>query len=207
MRDGTATLPAARATPLWWMVALALATGSVLTIWLDPRQFDWQPGLVTSQPWRAWSAAWVHWSEAHRWANLVGALLVGALGWRAACDRLDALAWFAAWPLTHLALLMQPALAHYGGLSGVLHAGVVVAAISLLQRERGLRRWLGGAIVLAVLLKIAFEHPWRGPLQRMPGWDIAIAPAAHLSGAAMGLACAGIAAARRRLAWRRDGSS
>ena len=33
-------------------------------------------------------------------------------------DRVDAWAWFVAWPLTHLGLLLQPSLLHYGGLSG-----------------------------------------------------------------------------------------
>ncbi len=62
----------------------------------------------------------MHWSDGHRWANIAGTVLVAALGWRAHCDRLDSLAWFVAWPLTHLGLLLQPTLAHYGGLSGVL---------------------------------------------------------------------------------------
>jgi hypothetical protein len=97
---------------------------------------------------------------------------------------------------------LQPALAHYGGLSGVLHAGVVIAAVSLLQRERGLRRALGAAILLAVALKVGLEHPWQGALRRAPGWDIAIAPGAHLSGALMGTCCA-IAAAF----WRRQSSA
>jgi hypothetical protein len=144
----------------------------------------------------------VHWSEGHRWANIVGAVLVGALGWRAHSDRLDTMAWFVAWPLTQLGLLLQPALAHYGGLSGVLHAGVVVVAVSLLQRERGVRRALGAAILLGVALKVGLEHPWQGALRTVPGWDIAIAPGAHLSGALMGTCCA-IAAAF----WRRQSSA
>lgn len=167
-----------------------LAGGSLLAAWLDPRQLDWQPGLALAQPWRCWSAAWVHWSEGHRWANVAGTVLVAALGWRAHCDRLDSLAWFVAWPLTQLGLLLQPTLAHYGGLSGVLHAGVVVAAVSLLHRERGARRALGAAILLGVALKVGLEQPWQAALQRVPGWDIAIAPGAHLSGALTGGACA-----------------
>ncbi|MCG3188555.1 MAG: hypothetical protein LKCHEGNO_00616 [Burkholderiaceae bacterium] len=141
----------------------------------------------------------MHWSDAHRWANAGGALLVAIFGWRAGCDRFDALAWFAAWPLTQLGLLAQPALLHYGGLSGVLHAGLVVAAISLCQREQGPRRVLAALVLAGVALKVALEQPWQGPLQRMPGWDIAIAPAAHASGAVMGALC-GLGAA----AWRRS---
>jgi membrane associated rhomboid family serine protease len=126
-------------------------------------------------------------------------LLVAALGWRAGCDRYDSAAWCIAWPLTHLGLLLQPALAHYGGLSGVLHAGVVVAACSLWHRERGKRRLLGAAIGMGVVLKVLLEQPWQGPLQRLPGWDIDIAPAAHLSGALAGAVCALIAALARHL--------
>ena len=175
-----------------------LAGGSLLAAWLDARQLDWQPELALSEPWRCWTAAWVHWSAGHRLANVAGAALVAVLGLRVPCDRLDSLAWFVAWPLTHLGLWLQPGLAHYGGLSGVLHAGVVVAAVALLLRERGARRWLGGAVLLGVALKVVLEQPWHGPLQRVAGWDIAIAPGAHLSGALMGLGCALLAAAWRR---------
>jgi len=191
--------PTPRVSYAWLWLAAVLAAGSLLAAPFDPRQLDWQPALAWTQPWRCWSAAWVHWSDGHRWANVAGALLVAAFGWRARCDRLDAVAWFAAWPLTQLALLAQPALAHYGGLSGVLHAGVAVAAVSLWQRERGPRRVLGALVLAGVALKVVLEQPWHGPLQRVPGWDIAIAPAAHCSGAVMGaLSGLGAAAARAR---------
>lgn len=188
--DAAAPPSSGTASRAWLVLAAVLAGGSLIAALLDSRPLDWQPDLALAQPWRWWSAAWVHWSQFHRWANVVGTLLVAALGWRAQCDRLDSLAWFIAWPLTHLGLLLQPALAHYGGLSGVLHAGVVIAALALLDRERGVRRALGAAIAVAVLLKIVLEHPWQAALQRAPDWDIAIAPAAHLSGAAVGAACA-----------------
>jgi rhomboid family GlyGly-CTERM serine protease len=192
-----AAVPPQSASRAWWCLAAVLAAGSLLAAWLDVRQLDWQPELALSQPWRCWTAAWVHWSEGHRWANIAGAALVALLGLRAPCDRLDSLAWFVAWPLTHLGLLLQPGLAHYGGLSGVLHAGVVVAAVALLLRERGARQWLGAAMLLGVALKVALEQPWHGALQRVAGWDIAIAPGAHLSGTLMGLGCALVAAAWR----------
>ena len=178
------------ASRAWWGLAVLLAAGSLLAAGVDPRQLDWQPALAWTQPWRWWSAAWVHWSDGHRWANVGGALLVAALGWRAHCDRLDSLAWFTAWPLAHLGLLLQPVLAHYGGLSGVLHAGVVVVGVSLCDRALGPRRLLGAAMLAGVTLKLAFEQPWLGAVQRVPGWDIAVAPGAHLSGAALGAVCA-----------------
>jgi rhomboid family GlyGly-CTERM serine protease len=181
---------------VWWALTAALALGALAAAGLDATRIDWQPQLAFSEPWRWWSAAWVHWSAGHRWANVAGALLVAAFGWRAGCDRADAWAWFAAWPLTHLALLMQPALLHYGGLSGVLHAGVVIAAVALLRAPG--RRWLGAAVLAGTTVKLLLEQPWAAPLQPRPGWDIAIAPWAHLGGAIAGLACALAASAWRR---------
>jgi rhomboid family GlyGly-CTERM serine protease len=172
---------------------------------VDPALLRWQPELVATQPWRVVSAAWVHLSPLHLAANLAGTAVVAALGWTAGCDRRAATAWALAWPLTHLGLLAQPALAAYGGLSGVLHAAVAVAAWQLLRGGAGPRRWIGAAIATGLLAKLLGEAPWQGPLRQVPGWDIAIAPAAHASGAMAGWLCAlacgvGRAAGRQRAA-------
>jgi len=59
------------------------------------------------------------------------------VGWRARAPRAAAFAWFVAWPLTHLLMAvpdsahLAQSLQHYGGLSGVLHAGVVVLGLAL----------------------------------------------------------------------------
>jgi hypothetical protein len=57
-------------------------------------------------------------------------------------------------------------------------------------------------VLAGVALKVTFERPWHAVLQTAPGWDIAIAPGAHLSGVVMGASCALAAAALRR----RDGA-
>lgn len=165
--------------------------------WLRPaNELDWQPALALAEPWRAWTAAWVHWSPRHLGFNLAGGAV---LAWFGAAARLPArmsLAWLLAWPLTHLGLLVQPALSHYGGLSGVLHAGVAVAATWLLWAEHGRRRAIGAAVAAGLLLKVALERPWAGPLAAVDGWDIALAPLAHASGA-----LAGALSAALLLAW------
>ena len=98
---------------------------------------DWQAALGLRQPWRLWTAAWVHWSAAHLLVNLAGGGVVAFVGWRARLDAAAAGAWLAAWPLTQLAMAtlgadrVAAAMPHYGGLSGVLHAGVVVLGLSL----------------------------------------------------------------------------
>nr|WP_246312086.1 rhombosortase [Aquabacterium terrae] len=159
---------------------------------MPAQRWDWQPGLAASQPWRWWTAAFVHWSGLHLGANLLGLLLVALLGRAAGCGQRAAMAWFIAWPLTHVALMLQPSLHHYGGLSGVLHAGVAVAAWQLLRSKPLLRPLVGVALLAGLAIKVWFEAPWRGPLRTVPGWDILIAPAAHASGSLAGVLCAAL---------------
>ena len=175
-----------------WLALCALAAGGALLAWLAAfgSAWRWQPDLVATQPWRLVTAAWVHLSGLHLLANLAGTALVAALGLAAGCGRRAALAWALAWPLTHLVLLAQPALLFYGGLSGVLHAGVAVAAWQLLRAERGVRRAIGAALLVGLLAKVLGESPWGGPLRLVPGWDIPIAPLAHAAGLLAGLMCA-----------------
>ena len=172
-----------------------LVAGAVLAWWLPAAALDWQPELATTEPWRAWSAAFVHWSPRHLGTNLLAAAVVGAYGWAAQLPRAQAWAWCAAWPLTHLGLLVRPDLLHYGGLSGVLHAGVAIVCLWLLVRARGARRAVGAAVALGLAIKLGSEQPWRETLQFSPDWDIAVAPLAHASGALAGLACGTVALA------------
>ncbi|HEX7382930.1 MAG TPA: rhombosortase, partial [Burkholderiaceae bacterium] len=129
---------------------------------------------------------WVHYSALHLGANLAGCALVAALGVAARVPPRAALAWLLAWPATQLGLLLVPALGHYGGLSGVLHAGVAVVAVGLLLEGPRRRRMLGLAILAGLALKVLLEAPWAGPLAHPPGWDIATAPPAHASGLVAG---------------------
>ncbi len=181
------------------LVAAAGALGSPLPTVL----LDWQPGLAWREPWRAWSAAFVHYSRLHLAANVAGLLLVAALGTAARLPTLAALAWLAAWPLTQFGLLVQPQLLHYGGLSGVLHAGVAAGALQLVRRRAGGERWIGAALLAGLFVKVLGEAPW-GPVLRHPAdWDIAVAPVAHACGLAAGLLCAvavEVACASRRTA-------
>lgn len=181
-----------RAGPVagWWALCAVAAAGALVAQAADPAALRWQPELAFSQPWRCLTAAWVHLSPLHLGANLAGTALLAALGQAAGCGRRAALAWALAWPLTHLALLAEPALTAYGGLSGLLHAGVAVAAVQLLRAERGRRQAVGAALAAGLLAKLLLEAPWAGPLRQVPGWDIAIAPLAHATGALAGGLCA-----------------
>jgi rhomboid family GlyGly-CTERM serine protease len=174
----------------WTALAALLGAGSVVAWWLPAAALDWQPAQAWAQPWRAWTAAFVHWSPLHLGANLAGALVVALLGRAARLPAALALSWFAAWPLTQAGLLLRPELARFGGLSGVLHAGVAVAALALLVAARGRARAIGAAIAAGLVLKIVTEEPWGPPLREGGGWDIAVAPLAHATGALAGALCA-----------------
>ena len=91
----------------------------------------------------------------------------------------------------------------------MLHAGVATVAVHLIVAARGARRLIGIGILIGVASKIGFEAPWGEALRQLPGWDIAVAPFAHVSGFVAGAATAAFAEAlkgRRRTIDRNDRS-
>jgi rhomboid family GlyGly-CTERM serine protease len=187
-----------------WVALAGLAAGASLAVAGLPEA--WQQALHwrADRAWAAWrwlTAALVHLHAAHLGANLAGAAAVAVFGWAARLPAGAALAWAAAWPLTHATLIVHPGLPAYAGLSGVLHAGVAVAAVWLLICGPARRaRWVALAVLGGLSLKIALEQPWGPALQPLPGWDFALAPVAHAAGAVVGAACGAVGAAvsRRR---------
>ncbi len=176
-----------------WLVMTLLLAAAAIELWTAPREaLSWQPARALDQPWRVWSAAFVHWTPWHLGANLVGCAVVAAFGVAARVPLRAALAWLVAWPLSHAALALQPALTSYGGLSGVLHAGVAIAAWHLLRHDTGTRRAIGVAVMAGLAIKLLLEKPWGAPTQQMAGWDFAVAPLAHATGAIAGLVCAAL---------------
>lgn len=100
-------------------------------------RLDWEPARGLRETWRLWTGAWVHWSAAHLAVNAAGAAVLAFVGWRARLAPAATLAWFLAWPLTQAFMAaigaerLAPLMPHYAGLSGVLHAGAIVAGLSL----------------------------------------------------------------------------
>jgi membrane associated rhomboid family serine protease len=192
----------------WGLVCLALAVPAVALGWAplnEPAQWPpiWQhlvlrpPAAWQQAPWVFWTTAWLHGSEHHFAFNLIGLALLAAMGWRLRLGAAWAFALFLAWPLTHLALLLDPRLTHYMGASGVLHAGLVLWLVAARQRL-GMRVFL---VALAlVLAKVAWEAAaslGSGPALIRPGADLPVAVWAHVSGVAAGLLLAGIHGAQR----------
>lgn len=185
---------------LWPAFAALLCLLALLGTQIPQTYIDWQPSLALTNPWRAFTAIAVHYSHLHLTANLAGAALVAALGFAARVPTASTIAWAAAWPLTQIGLLSKPELLHYGGLSGVLHAGVAVVAVHLIAAGATAQRWVGGALLIGLCAKVLNESPWGPALRHPPGWDIAIAPLAHATGLVAGLGCAVIAECIRRRA-------
>lgn len=196
---GGVRLNAAAPGRLWVALCAALAAAALALWWAPTAVFDWQPTRAWHEPWRWWTAAGVHWSERHLAGNLAAVALVAAYGWAARVPVRVSGAWFAAWPITHLGLLVQPELAHYGGLSGVLHAGVAAVSFWLAWAGSGRRRVVGLLMLTGLAAKLLIEAPWGEPLRHSAGWDIALAPLGHATGSMAGLLCAALAAGLQRL--------
>lgn len=207
-------LKARSPAPAWTALSLLLGAASLAAWaahtwgWVDRTAIDWQPALWTTEPWRLFTAAAVHYSPMHLGGNLLALLLVALLGMAARLPSRCAAAWLLAIPPCHLALLARPDVLHYGGLSGVLHAGVAVVVAQLLAEGRCAERRIAAVLGAGLLAKVLAEAPW-GPvgLRQVAGWDIAVVPWAHASGAAAGVAVmlAWVAAGRLRRG-RRDAS-
>ncbi len=175
-----------RPAALWLLISAALGLGSVLVWWADRSLLDWQPQRAWPDAWRWWSAALVHFTPTHLGANLLATALVAAYGWAARVPGVVALAWVASWPFTHLALLAKPELAHYGGLSGILHAGVAATTLWLVMRGDGAQRTIGWLMLLGQSVKLLVEEPWGAAIQAPSELDVAVAPLAHASGSIAG---------------------
>lgn len=152
-----------------------------------------QPALGWAQPLHSWwTSAWLHGSDAHRATNLGALLLLAIMGGLPALSRGAALAWFLAWPLTQMGLLLQPdPIASYAGLSGVLHAGLVVVSLhALAANHPRFPRWMAALLLLGVVAKLIMENPFAHRLVQPAGSDITVVPWVHLSGTVAGLLCA-----------------
>lgn len=159
----------------------------------------WQRELAAARPWLAITSAWLHFSSLHLAANLLGALCVVLLGLAARLPRSAAWAWLAAWPLTQYGLFIDERIQAYGGLSGVLHAGVAVAAVYLLSDAQRASRVVGVLLLAGTALKIAGEAPWDQAVHAAGSLHTPVVPLAHAAGALSGVLCALAALAIRRV--------
>ena len=193
---------AGRASWLLACAALALPALLLAPVPLDQPASQWPPlaQQLTLHPDRGlgqplhtlWTAAWLHGSASHRALNLGAMALLAWMGWLAALPRAATVGLLVAWPLTQLGLLLQPdPIAHYVGLSGVVHAGVaVVCTHSLTAIHPRFPRTLAAAVLLGLVAKLIMENPVAHRLAQPSGSDITVVPWVHLSGVMAGVLCA-----------------
>ena len=180
----------------WTSVALALglpALPGLLPGHWPPDTWALHPSAGLHQkPLSLWTCAWLHANTRHLMANLGGLALILSMGWILKLPPRAALAWLLAWPITHLALLLDPRLDTYYGLSGVLHAGLSIIATSLITQANPDRAakgtaLYGWALLLGMLAKCWLENPdWQALLPR-PGLDMHAAPMSHWAGTLVGI--------------------
>lgn len=182
-----------RAAHAWAGVAALLCVAALAGWPIEREALDWQPGLAFTQPWRALTAVAVHYNGIHLAGAVAGIVLTGALGFAANVPARLVWAWLVAWPLTHFGLLIKPELVHYGGVSGVVHAGVAAVIVFLLVQKKRPQRLIGAAMLVGILIKVLGETPWGPALRHPEGWGIAVAPIGHATGAMAGAVCALVA--------------
>jgi rhomboid family GlyGly-CTERM serine protease len=138
--------------------------------------------ILRGQIWRLWTGHWVHFGGAHLFWNL--AVLVPAGGWaeRLAPSAFRVLCFLSAGVIGAAMLLLDPALAHYGGLSALAAAALAFLALAQLSaRTDG--RWFWRGVLLLLGLKIAAEMLLgRSLLADFEETGIRGVPLAHLAG-------------------------
>lgn len=167
-----------------------------MSIWI------WHAETGVFSPWTWWTAAFVHLSASHALVNLVALLCLLALGRLWGLGRATVWAVLLAWPLTVASLALWPAVTHYAGLSGPLHALAAVLVVHRvaalwphpLHQARGLTAL---ALGLGLAVKLALEAAWRQPVAWDAAWGFHVVYAAHLNGALCGVLCALLLAPRR----------
>jgi rhomboid family GlyGly-CTERM serine protease len=148
--------------------------------------FIYSPDLWLPHPWTLWTAPLVHLSAAHALANylaLVALVGMAALGGGRQLLGRYLVGLFVAWPISTLSLALCPQVTSYVGLSGLIHAGIALLGILLLQGSR----YLGSALLLGLALKLWQEQSWVQPVVWSADWGFNVVVIAHLYGAGVGL--------------------
>lgn len=170
----------------WLLPGIVVGAAALLVLLGDPGRiwlrYD-RAAIAAGEIWRLFTGHFVHLGAAHFALDAAGLLLV----WYLVSHRFTAAQWLQITLLTILGMdlgfwVLQPQLAWYVGLSGLLH-GLFAAGIVPGLRERSPEAWFLAAMITA---KIIYEQ-LVGPL---PGSEAssggAVIVAAHLYGALSG---------------------
>jgi rhomboid family GlyGly-CTERM serine protease len=141
--------------------------------------------VIGGQLWRIVSGSFVHFSMTHLAWDLLVVAVTGVIlergGWP-----VGTIVAAAATAIGVAVLAFEPAIARYGGLSGIACTLTVIAALGAVGAS-GLTRWAGAALLVLLPAKLWWE--WRtGAFLFVTGAGAAIraVPLAHLAGAGVG---------------------
>jgi len=166
----------------WWVY---LAVALLLFFQLFFTQTIYNRHVFFTEPWRWWTAHWVHLGVWHWVLNAVALSLLPEIFFHAS-RRLFILLWFTLPPLLSLLLyFFQPTLVLYAGLSGVLHGIYLAIALNAIQSHYAAERRMGCVVVLGVCAKVGWEA-YSGSSQTAELIGAPVVLHAHLYGAVLG---------------------
>ncbi len=166
---------------LWIYFAIA----SMLFFQIFFAQAIYDRHVFFTEPWRWWTAHWVHLGAWHWVLNAVALSLLPEIFFYTS-RRFFLLLWFALPPLLSLLLyIFQSTLILYAGLSGVLHGIYLAIALNAMQSNHVAERRMGYVVVLGVCLKVGWEA-YSGNSQTAELIGAPVVLHAHLYGAILG---------------------
>jgi rhomboid family GlyGly-CTERM serine protease len=182
-------------------ISLALVALAVMAaeLFLPGGALEYRRELLAAEPWRLFTAHFVHLTFLHAALNAVALLLIGRLfADRLRPDELFSLLGIAPVLISVLFWLLMPKLEWYRGLSGVLHALFFAGCVVWIATTTGRARWLPAAALVGGAIKVLVEQPWDSSFPMHQALRIAVVPQAHLLGAIVGTAAGLLLRLRRR---------
>jgi rhomboid family GlyGly-CTERM serine protease len=170
----------------------ALSAAFSFVPWLYAVGLYQRDAVRTGQWWRIVTAMWVHLDQWHWLADAMAAAGLILLLARVLRPQVIVGVLVACGLLVQVALLNQPTVQWYGGLSGALHGLAAWGGLRLLRpstdaAEDRFSRWIGVALCAGVLVKVWLEQSWLSPIAFDPHWGFGVVRIAHAFGAASGL--------------------
>ncbi len=163
----------------------AAATAALVAAgWPAALEYD-RAAILAGEAWRLGTGHFVHFGAAHLAWNLAVVLAAGLCAESAAPGRCRFFWASAPWVVGAVLLAGDPALARFGGLSG-LATGVVALLGLTWTRSEGRVRLAGAALLVLTLVKLAAEAAGFAGFVRFADPDIRGVPLAHAAGALWG---------------------
>jgi rhomboid family GlyGly-CTERM serine protease len=163
-----------------------LAIVQMLFFQLFFTDFAYNRQVLFSEPWRLWTAHWVHLGVWHWVLNAAALALLPEIFLRSS-RQFFVLLWFVLPPLLSLMLwFLLPQLSLYAGLSGVLHGIYLAMALAAIQDRHVAERRMGWVIALGLCAKVGWEA-YSGNSQTAKLIGAPVVLQAHQYGAGLGL--------------------